>query len=725
MSALSGIPAYWLNFLLHTALLSTFVWMGCLLIRDPSRRAFAAAAGTFAILVLPWFSALRALPESRKPVPQLVESGGNAWSEWTIRIEDAREDPAPMTHVEQAGASAPPRIDRGLMLGMLWISGAVIGLGVAALRQWRLARWVPAQRDPTEMEWRMVQEMGLARRGLRISGDPTTPCVIGFFRPTVVIPEFLLQETTTTRLAWALRHETEHLRSGDSRVAVLLSCARAALWWNPFVHSLCGIWAEDRERVCDARATEGSARPRAYGSFLLDLAEQLPPPLKGAVTMIGTAAGRRMRKRLRAILRGEQVKESSVAFRVTSCVAMVAAALTVSFTGIRKAAAVEPAGSEIPASSSAVAAPPPVAPSSAPVAEVKSAPEEPTTEKQGFIPPMVKIMSNFMVTKEPVAVAAAGRILTEPQFMELIQGYTGFLTPPAVAARPGKKATIFIVHTKPGTLGRDHEAEEVRKVPFVGLHLEMTPGVSGDLLSLSVDCLLNYEPGRLDEMTSVSSGLHPPKKNSDWSTVRSASAKVSQDLKSGETMAVAFKGVEEGRYLTGFFTVTALDATGRTFDASGSPLPGKMKVPPVWRDGSMNVHGAVIELPSSGKLPSFWFANGRDWEPGRWGALYPARWLETMLQEARDAGGAAASKDLGMAAISSGPPVTPWKHFPLTMEVKRSQQEDCQIKLRLPDAPDKEILMTCYLDDITGYLLPPTADGRQRWLLLALTDAEK
>ena len=66
MSALSGIPAYWLNFLLHTALLSTFVWLGCLLIRDPGRRAFAAAAGVFAVAAIPWFSALRPPPSTNQ-----------------------------------------------------------------------------------------------------------------------------------------------------------------------------------------------------------------------------------------------------------------------------------------------------------------------------------------------------------------------------------------------------------------------------------------------------------------------------------------------------------------------------------------------------------------------------------------------------------------------------------------------------------------------------------
>src|SRR5690606_31123434 len=143
------------------------------------------------------------------------------------------------------------------------------------------------------------------RSRLLISGSGTGPCAVGFFRMRMVVPEPLLEDGCRGKLRWVVRHEAEHIRGGDPRLAVLLSLAKCVAWWNPLVHLLARRWAEAGERVCDARALAAPDEGRSYGAFLLDLTESWTG--RAGVPMGGSGGARRLAKRLRALVHGERV----------------------------------------------------------------------------------------------------------------------------------------------------------------------------------------------------------------------------------------------------------------------------------------------------------------------------------------------------------------------------------------------------------------------------------
>jgi TonB family protein len=115
------------------------------------------------------------------------------------------------------------------------------------------------------------------------------PAVVGVLRPRIVVPRWALD---ADRATWdlMLRHETEHIRAGDSRalfaVAVVLALFpwNAALWWMARRLRLA------TEIDCDARVIRAVGGARAYGMMLLAVGERhaMPLPISASLSERGT-----------------------------------------------------------------------------------------------------------------------------------------------------------------------------------------------------------------------------------------------------------------------------------------------------------------------------------------------------------------------------------------------------------------------------------------------------
>jgi beta-lactamase regulating signal transducer with metallopeptidase domain len=562
MNALWELPAYWLNFLLHTALLSVFVWCMCLILRDPGRRAFAAAAGLLFIALLPWITAKGLLLRESVPARHVQESSPipeDDFSGWVVRIEKpvqvAQLSPVEIMAVPKSG----PSIATGwsAVLVGFWISGAIIGFIVLVVRHAALSIRLRSLRKPDDSEWATIsQHATRPRQAFLISGNGMGPCAVGILRQRIVLPVEMVAEAGG-RMRWAVRHEEEHLRSSDPRVAVFLSLAKSALWWNPLVHLLGYIWIEGREHVCDARALGRPEEGRNYGAFLLEMAEA--GSASGGLSMAGGGA-RRLGKRIRALVGGARVAPKSSASRFGTMALLAGGGLLACCFGVEENQT-----------------PPPAVNASG--VKVMDAPEKPIMEKEGVndgAPVRItqtKINSMFLRSGFPLP--EAGSVLSEVDkglMMRRVAQMKGvdLLTTPAVVAKEGNTAETCVITTRPEDAGV--EIGKAREVPFVGISLKATPEFKGAKVSLSVDCLVNDEPGQKPLEWIASPGfpegrLRIPPKDFDWTTVRSATAVDTRELSAGECMVVAFKGTPEGVHLTGIFTALPIDATGRDYDS--------------------------------------------------------------------------------------------------------------------------------------------------------------
>jgi len=137
-------------------------------------------------------------------------------------------------------------------------STALVGLLVTVWRRLRRARH----------EWPVADVQGVSVRVASRVG----PVVIGFVRPEIVVPRWLLlRRADEQRLVVA--HEDEHVRARDPLLLGLAWGAVAVMPWNPTVWYMLSRLRLAVELDCDARVLRRGAAPRSYGSLLIDVAE--------------------------------------------------------------------------------------------------------------------------------------------------------------------------------------------------------------------------------------------------------------------------------------------------------------------------------------------------------------------------------------------------------------------------------------------------------------------
>ena len=133
---------------------------------------------------------------------------------------------------------------------------------------------------------------------LRQSKAVSVPVVVGYRRPTIIVPEDLVAGTGGMACDAILVHELGHIARRDSRLAVRATHARGrALGLHPLVwlaHRRIGLI---RERVCDEFAVFQLGSGGSYVATLLEMATRLtrrPSPSLGLAVLRSSQLGQRL-----------------------------------------------------------------------------------------------------------------------------------------------------------------------------------------------------------------------------------------------------------------------------------------------------------------------------------------------------------------------------------------------------------------------------------------------
>src|SRR5437763_920043 len=100
------------------------------------------------------------------------------------------------------------------------------------------------------------------------------PTALGFFRPAIVIPRWLLQELSAGELNQILLHELAHLRRWDDWTNLAQQIVKALFFFHPAVWWIERKISLEREMACDDAVVAETASPRAYAECLANLAEK-------------------------------------------------------------------------------------------------------------------------------------------------------------------------------------------------------------------------------------------------------------------------------------------------------------------------------------------------------------------------------------------------------------------------------------------------------------------
>ncbi len=204
---------------------------------------------------------------------------------------------------EPARVAAPGRWDAAK-----WVLGgylAVVALGLirlvgSALAVGRLRR---SSRAVAELCWveagdRWCHRLGIRRRVAILRSDRVSvPVVVGWLRPTILLPAALAPEPSPELVAAVLLHELSHVRRGDYGWNLVRKLVGALYWPHPLVWPLGRIIGAVREQACDDLCVHLMGGAAGYRASLIAVASALirrPESALGLAMARPTNLGRRL-----------------------------------------------------------------------------------------------------------------------------------------------------------------------------------------------------------------------------------------------------------------------------------------------------------------------------------------------------------------------------------------------------------------------------------------------
>lgn len=230
-------------------------------------------------------ASLAALPTALNP--EGAPAGGSLGSrtrQLTARPEAQRA--AAATVVRNVAPTPSASVDRALSddllscLVLIWIAG-IAALGsiyvsnLLKFRRIRLAAGTAGASARRVLE-RCKAELCVQRTvHVLESGAIDSPTVVGWLRPTILLPLGLDARLVTVRLRHVLLHELAHIKRNDVLVSWIAALAQLLHWFNPAVWQAGRLMRADMESASDAHVLCRLSRAERseYGDMLLHLAD--------------------------------------------------------------------------------------------------------------------------------------------------------------------------------------------------------------------------------------------------------------------------------------------------------------------------------------------------------------------------------------------------------------------------------------------------------------------
>jgi beta-lactamase regulating signal transducer with metallopeptidase domain len=179
---------------------------------------------------------------------------------------------------------------------LAWAGVAGIGLARVALATFQLRRMraeaVAVDLKTMDADLRALLEdfQRYRKVSVLVSQRLEVPTAIGFYKPAIILPAWLLESTPAEELKYILLHELAHLRRRDDWTNLAQKVLKALLFFLPSVWWIERRLSLDREMACDDAVLAHSGSPRGYAECLARVAER--SFLRRQITLAQAVVGR-------------------------------------------------------------------------------------------------------------------------------------------------------------------------------------------------------------------------------------------------------------------------------------------------------------------------------------------------------------------------------------------------------------------------------------------------
>jgi bla regulator protein blaR1 len=131
-----------------------------------------------------------------------------------------------------------------------------------------------------DQEWQtrfsgISRSLGI-RRSIELleSHHVTSPLLIGFFKPAVIVPAGMITHLPLDQIETILLHELYHLKRRDHLVNIMQLFLEGILFYNPAVWIISTYIRNEREHCCDDEVIHSTNDPVIYARALIHIAEE-------------------------------------------------------------------------------------------------------------------------------------------------------------------------------------------------------------------------------------------------------------------------------------------------------------------------------------------------------------------------------------------------------------------------------------------------------------------
>ena len=280
-------------------------------------------------------------PESASLQPPSKQSDTVASGGLPVPAVDLKQKSESVDSLEDDKAAIHSLRDIGrLLIRHLWLVWlmAAMGLLVRKITIYQsFVRYINAGSAPvSDMETLDRLSIAAERAGVKkpielcVNSLISSPLLIGFFRPCIVLPSADISEKD---FQYIILHELTHYKRGDMFYKWLVQITVCLHWFNPLVHLMSREIARACEFSCDeavlAQMGEGSARD--YGKTLLEAMAAVGRYRKNPGTLPLSENKQLLKERLEALM---NFRERSGAVRIFTAALTLCVVLGAAFIGV-------------------------------------------------------------------------------------------------------------------------------------------------------------------------------------------------------------------------------------------------------------------------------------------------------------------------------------------------------------------------------------------------------